>query len=82
MVAAICSFSALNPVSADGNGEMIALAINQSGNLCAKVLSVAPLKIGDGQSVFEVVCVEYRGGSDTVTYLVDTRTETPIVVRK
>jgi hypothetical protein len=54
-------------------GEMIATAINLSGNLCAQVVSVVPLKVGGGDKVFEVECVEYRGGRGTVRYILDTR---------
>jgi len=64
------------------NAESVALAINLTGQLCAEIVSVKPLEVGGGSSVFEVVCIEYRGGSATVTYLIDTRTEPPTVMRQ
>ena len=45
---------------------MIATMINLKGDLCAKVISVTPLKIKD---TYEVTCIEYRGGSGTVDYI-------------
>lgn len=61
------------PPSTLESGEMIATLINLSGNLCARVQAVAPLKLGGGR-VFEVECIEYRGGlGGTVLYVVDTR---------
>jgi hypothetical protein len=62
--------------SAPAQGDMIATAINLSGNLCAVVQSVVPLQVGGGDKVFEVECVEYRGGRGTVRYIVDTRSGT------
>lgn len=59
-------------VSFAGNAEQIATQINLQGYLCAEVVSVRELAVGGG-GVFEVVCIEYRGGSSTVSYLVDTR---------
>lgn len=61
------------PSATSQSGEMIATAINLSGNLCASVQAVVPLKLGGGDKVFEVECIEYRGGRGTVLYVVDTR---------
>lgn len=62
----------LDPVKKQEYGEMIATAINLNGHLCAKVTRVQPLKVND--STFEVTCIEYRGGSGTVRYIVNTDT--------
>lgn len=62
----------LAPAKKQEYGEMIATAINLNGHLCAKVTRVQPLKVND--STFEVTCIEYRGGSGTVRYIVNTDT--------
>jgi hypothetical protein len=62
-------------------GEMIATAINLSGNLCAQVVNVAPLRVGGGDKVFEVECIEYRGGRGTVRYILDTRNGSVVKAR-
>jgi len=54
------------------NGEAIATVINLNGLLCARVTNVRPLKVRD--DVFEVTCIEYRGGTGTVRYIVNTET--------
>lgn len=52
-----------------GEGDKeFALFINLTGNLCAKVVSVHKLEVPD---YFEVRCIEYRGGTGTVDYLVN-----------
>lgn len=62
----------LNSLKRQEYGETIATAINLNGLLCAKVTRVQPLKVND--STFEVTCIEYRGGSGTVRYIVNTDT--------
>lgn len=52
----------------------VAGLINLNGHLCAKVENVQPLQMRD--QVFEVTCIEYRGGSGKVRYLVDGATGT------
>lgn len=52
-----------------GEGDKeLALFINLTGNLCAKVVSIHKLEVSD---YFEVRCIEYRGGTGTVDYLVN-----------
>lgn len=48
--------------------EMIATVINLNGLLCATVTDVRKLQIANQ---YEVTCIEYRGGSGTVRYIVD-----------
>ncbi len=48
--------------------ELIATGLNLNGHLCAKVASVAPLKVKGG---YEVVCIANRGGSARKSYVVD-----------
>ncbi len=50
--------------------EMIAFVINVNGGLCAKVVQVNPLKLED---TYEVRCIEYRGGTGTVEYILNAR---------
>jgi hypothetical protein len=51
-------------------GETIATGLNLNGLLCARVVDVKPLRVsGD---VFEVTCIEYRGGTGKVRYIYDT----------
>lgn len=50
--------------------EMLATFINLKGHLCAKVVKVAPLTQKD---TYEVRCIEYRGGSGTVDYIVNVK---------
>jgi len=49
--------------------QEVAALINSNGQLCAEVVDVRPLRMRE--NVFEVTCVEYRGGSSRVRYLVD-----------
>lgn len=48
--------------------EMTALIINANGFLCASVSDIRPLRISNQ---YEVTCVEFRGGSGTVRYIMD-----------
>lgn len=48
---------------------MTALMINANGDLCASVVDIRPLESEDR---FEITCIEYRGGSGTVRYIMDT----------
>ena len=50
--------------------EMVATMINMNGFLCATVKDIRPLQIADQ---YEVTCIEYRGGSGTVRYILDAR---------
>lgn len=54
--------------------EAIALLLNLNQLLCAEVVEVNPLKVRPG--VLEVKCIEYRGGSATKNYIVDTNNGT------
>ena len=54
------------------SAEAIATVINLNGHLCARVTDVAPLKVSG--SVYEVTCVEYRGGTGKVRYVVNSDT--------
>ena len=45
--------------------------INLNGELCAEIVSVRPLAISN---TAEVICIEYRGGSDRVTYVINMAT--------
>jgi len=49
--------------------ETTATIINLNGFLCAKVTDIRPLKVRP--DVYEVTCIEYRGGSSTKTYIMD-----------
>lgn len=54
---------------AEGDADKaLRLFINLTGNLCAKVVSVHKLEVPD---YYEVRCIEYRGGTGTVDYLVN-----------
>lgn len=48
--------------------EMMATFLNLKGQLCAKVANVSKLSMPD---TYEVRCIEYRGGSGTVDYIVN-----------
>lgn len=52
----------------DDTDKALRLFINLTGNLCAKVVSVHKLEVPD---YYEVRCIEYRGGTGTVDYLVN-----------
>lgn len=52
----------------DNTDKALRLFINLTGNLCAKVVSVHKLEVPD---YYEVRCIEYRGGTGTVDYLVN-----------
>lgn len=47
--------------------EGLATLINLKGYLCAKVVNVRPLS---QTNIYEVKCIEYRGGQGTVDYIV------------
>lgn len=49
--------------------EGMAFLINANGFLCAKVININTLSIND--KTYEVRCIEYRGGSGAVDYIVD-----------
>ena len=48
--------------------EQVATIINFNGFLCAEVTDVRPLA---SANTYEVTCVEYRGGSGTVRYILN-----------
>lgn len=52
----------------DDTDKALRLFINLTGNLCARVVSVHKLEVPD---YYEVRCIEYRGGTGTVDYLVN-----------
>jgi len=54
------------------SAEAIATVINLNGHLCARVTNVAPLKVSG--SAYEVTCIEYRGGTGKVRYVVNADT--------
>lgn len=56
--------------NADQLLEKIATVINLNGHLCSSVTDVRPLEL---QDVYEVTCVEYRGGSGEVRYIMNAR---------
>lgn len=72
--------SSVPQTTSSKNAELVATAINLSGNLCAQAIDVKPLASGGG-NVFHVTCVEYRGGTATVRYRVDLRTDPPAIGR-
>lgn len=72
------SMFAFSQISMADNREVIATMINLEGYLCAEVVSVRELQIS---GVYEIICIEYRGGSGQVRYIVDARSE-PAVVTK
>ncbi|MDF2496066.1 hypothetical protein [Sphingomonas sp.] len=51
--------------------KLAATIINLNRHLCAKVLDISPLQMREG--VYEVTCIEYRGGTGTVRYMLDAR---------
>ncbi|MER8806031.1 hypothetical protein [Mesorhizobium australicum] len=59
--------SAMTP---DELKQVTAAIINMNGLLCADVVDIRPLEL-DGQ--FEVTCIEYRGGSGTVRYIMNAK---------
>jgi hypothetical protein len=63
------------PAAADAldqdTAEMVATMLNLNGFLCAKVTDFRKLEVADQ---YEVTCVEYRGGSGTVRYILDLST--------
>jgi hypothetical protein len=48
--------------------EEVATIINLNGHLCAEVTDVRPL---EQANTYEVTCIEYRGGSGKVRYILD-----------
>lgn len=51
--------------------EMMATFLNLKGQLCAKVVNVSKLTLPD---TYEVRCIEYRGGTGAVDYIVNVKT--------
>jgi hypothetical protein len=49
--------------------EQTALILNLNGLLCAEVVDIRPLKVS--KDVYEVECIEYRGGKARKTYIMD-----------
>ena len=56
-------------LNSQGGKELAALMINLNKYLCAEVIEIRPLKVN--RNVQEVTCIEYRGGTNKKTYLVD-----------
>ncbi|KAB2959105.1 MAG: hypothetical protein F9K16_12740 [Thermoanaerobaculia bacterium] len=50
--------------------EVAATIINLNGMLCAEVVSMRKLEL---ENKVEVSCIEFRGGSNHVSYIVDTK---------
>lgn len=48
-----------------------AMMLNLNGHLCAEAVRITPLK---QPKVYEVRCIEYRGGAGTVDYVLDMNT--------
>ena len=46
--------------------ELVANGINLNGFLCARIISINPLKL---KGVYEVTCIAYRGGSTSKKYV-------------
>lgn len=67
---AILAFPVTSRATSDAE-EMMATFLNLKGQLCATIVNIAPLKIKD---TYEVRCIEYRGGSGTVDYIVNVST--------
>lgn len=61
------SAPATGPASASSE-EVVATVLNLNGYLCAHVDEVRRLEV---QNQYEVTCIERRGGSGTVRYIVD-----------
>ena len=57
-------------IAKDALLEQVATFINLNGFLCAEVTGVRPLSSTD---TYEVTCVEYRGGSGKVRYILNAR---------
>ena len=53
----------------DEVNKTIKLVFNLNGLLCAEIVDVRPLAIGNDR--YEVECIEYRGGSGKKTYILD-----------
>lgn len=51
--------------------DMMATFLNLKGQLCAKVVNVSKLSL---PNTYEVRCIEYRGGTGTVDYIVNVKT--------
>jgi len=75
-IAAICvgaALTAASTVHAMTDTELktvTATIINLNGHLCASVVDIRALQL---QDQYEVTCVEYRGGSGTVRYIMNAR---------
>lgn len=57
--------------SKDELKETTATILNLNGLLCAKVVEIRPLEMANQ---YEVTCIEYRGGSGTVRYILNAAT--------
>lgn len=66
----LCSIgTATHAADEEALKEMTAMVLNLNGLLCAKVVDIKPLQVRP--NVYEVTCIEYRGGSGTKTYIMD-----------
>lgn len=61
-------------VDKDDLKKITALVLNLNGLLCAEVVNIRPLKVRP--DVYEVTCIEYRGGSATKAYIMDAANKT------
>ena len=55
-------------LSIDEIKELIASGLNLNGLLCAEIVEINPLKLN---GKFEIVCVAYRGGTSTKSYIIE-----------
>lgn len=62
------SSMAVSGTLVDKFGGTMATIINLNGHLCATVTGIYPLKI---DNIYEVRCIQYRGGGSQVTYIVN-----------
>jgi len=61
-----------NSTASESAKETAATMINLNGKLCAKVTDLRPAK--NQSDTFEITCTEYRDGTGTVHYLLDSNT--------
>lgn len=68
---AVSQIAAVSMLSG-GSGNGVAALININGHLCGEVVEAHARR--GSTTVFDVTCVEYRGGSTTVRYRVNGKT--------
>jgi len=72
VLTALCLSSAVAMTDAEIK-EVAATILNLNGHLCAQVVEIRPLRI---QDQYEVTCIQYRGGSGRVRYILNARAGT------